>query len=112
MNKIKNYFKIIFIFLLLVNIINCASIEKNQRRETISNKINPLIGKTIQEIFKILGEPEEIIKQDENKMIYIYINEYEVKDENIKKEKPYIYDWIKIYFENNKMTKWESNVLK
>ena len=100
-----------FFFLIFVFFCGCATLELHQRQDEVKNIVIPLEGKTRAQVEEKLGKPKFKVKKG-NYIIYSYIKEYKVKDPDEKIKHSVIYDWFTLYFENNKVTKWESNVIK
>lgn len=109
-----------FLVIVILFILSCMSAVEKRKKE-IAENLDPLIGKTVEEIVLTIGPPTEI-KQTGEIEIYQYYTHYGTK--TISKyipAKKYTkaktktaewesYDLINVYFYDGKMIKWNCEV--
>lgn len=107
------------IFVCAIIFTNCAKYRAQQRVREIEEELNPLMGKTKEEVVLALGVPTDI-SYIENLEIFQYYKSYGMRGAAIVSPGTSVgtvgtktweqYDCINVYFRDNIMIKWDCMV--
>lgn len=100
-------------------IFGCAQMQVSQRQKELDALMNPLLGKTKEDIVMALGAPREV-QLAGGLEIYKYVWSYGTRSKAAAAPNPYLvtanartwetYDAINAYFKDGVMVKWDGYV--
>jgi hypothetical protein len=105
--------------LLVVIVSGCTSMQVSQRQNELKAKMDPLLGKSKEEVVLALGVPQEVVTVGGLEVLKYY-QSYGMRTQAAVAPNPYLvsgsarsweaYDTINAYFQNGVMVKWDGYV--
>jgi hypothetical protein len=115
--KVKNLSIMCVLFFSMIS--GCARLQVSQRKHELYALMDPLLGKTTEDVVLALGAPQSVATVG-GLEVYKYYQSYGSRTQAAVAPNPYLvtgnarswetYDAINAYFKNGVMVKWDSYV--